>query len=207
MATAIETKNDGNRRTEGRQQRAQNEPVNAQVAEADIGLSSAARERAVALMNVALANTSLLTIKTKKFHWDVVGPQFMTLHKLWDEQYEALSEEADEIAERIRMLGGYPLGTAQGFLTASELREYPAEVPAATEAVQHLLLDHESVVRSLRKAIDTCDHDLNDAGTTDFLTGLLRDHEKMAWMLRSFLMGTPVQPSGETTHGRVPPGA
>lgn len=207
MATAIETKNNGDRRASDHQQRAQGEPVNAQIAEVDIGLPSAARERAVALMNVALANASLLTIKTKKFHWDVVGPQFMTLHKLWDQQYETLTEEADEIAERIRMLGGYPLGTAQGFLTASELREFPAEVPAATEAVRHLLLDHESIVRSLRKSIDVCDRDINDAGTADFLTGLLREHEKMAWVLRSFLMGTPVHPTGEKTHGRVPPGA
>jgi len=155
-------------------------------------------------MNVALSNASLLTIKTKKFHWDVVGPQFMTLHKLWDEQYEALTDYVDEIAERIRMLGGYPIGTARGFLDASELKEYPGQVPNATEAVRHLLADHESIARSLRAGIEQCDGQFKDAGTADFLTGMLQGHEKMAWMLRSFLLGSAVQSSGEATHGRIP---
>lgn len=172
--------------------------------DANIGLETREREGSIRLMNIALANASLLTIKTKKFHWDVVGPQFMTLHKLWDDQYEALSEYADEIAERIRMLGGYPIGTAQGFLDSSELKEYPGEIPSATEAVRHLLADHESIVRSLRGAIEQCDGQLKDAGTADFLTGMLQGHEKMAWMLRSFLLGSPVQSSGEATRGRIP---
>jgi starvation-inducible DNA-binding protein len=172
--------------------------------DANIGLESREREGSIRVMNIALANASLLTIKTKKFHWDVVGPQFMTLHKLWDDQYETLTEYADEIAERIRMLGGYPIGTAQGFLQASELKEYPGQVPNATEAVRHLLADHESIARSLRSAIELCDGQLKDAGTADFLTGMLQGHEKMAWMLRSFLLGSAVQSSGEATHGRIP---
>ena len=56
--------------------------------EADIGLGAKERAGSIQAMNVALANASLLTIKTKKFHWDVVGPQFSMLHKLWDDQYE-----------------------------------------------------------------------------------------------------------------------
>lgn len=172
--------------------------------DANIGLESREREGSIRVMNIALSNASLLTIKTKKFHWDVVGPQFMTLHKLWDEQYETLTDYADEIAERIRMLGGYPIGTAQGFLKASELKEYPGQVPSATEAVRHLLADHESIARSLRGGIEQCDRQFKDAGTADFLTGMLQGHEKMAWMLRSFLLGSAVQSSGEATHGRIP---
>ncbi len=174
------------------------------VAETDLGLSRKQRQGSIGAMNSALANASILTIKTKKFHWDVVGPQFMTLHKLWDEQYETLAEYADETAERIRSLGGFPIGTAQGFLKNTELKEHPGDVPNATEAVQLLLRDHEAIVRSLRQAIKRCDDEFEDSGTADFLTGMLKGHERMAWMLRSFLLGSGVEPSGEVTHGPVP---
>jgi starvation-inducible DNA-binding protein len=198
MGTITSTQNNGD------QQKRLREPAPERGPDVDLGLTPEAREKAIGLMNVALANTSLLTIKTKKFHWDVVGPQFMTLHELWDEQYETLNLYADETAERIRMLGGYPLGTAQGFLHATELKEHPGEIPSATEAVSFLVDDHETIVRSLRRAIDACQDDLKDAGTADFLTGMLRGHEKMAWMLRSFLTGSALRGSGEPAHGHVP---
>ncbi len=184
--------------------RAQEQPEAGKVGDANIGLASRERDGSIRAMNVALANASLLTIKTKKFHWDVVGPQFMTLHKLLDEQYATLSIYADEIAERIRMLGGYPIGTAQGFLKSAELKEYPGEIPDATEAVRYLLADHEAIARSLRGAVALCASEFNDAGTADFFTRMLQSHEKMAWMLRSFLIGSAVKGSGEATHGRVP---
>ncbi|MEL6764916.1 MAG: ferritin-like domain-containing protein, partial [Cyanobacteria bacterium J06607_6] len=78
----------------------------------NIGLSDKQRQGVVNLLNQALADAYLLLIKTKKYHWDVVGPQFRSLHTLWEEHYEALTISIDEIAERARMLGGYPLGTA-----------------------------------------------------------------------------------------------
>lgn len=168
-----------------------------------IGISQPQRQGVISVLQVALANAYLLLVKTKKMHWDIVGPQFLTLHKLWDEQYAALSISTDEIAERIRMLGGYPLGTLAGFLEKSELRESPGQVPAATPAVELLLRDHEAIVRSLRTAIPSCEK-LDDTGTADFLTGLLRDHEKMAWELRSFLQGEGVHPSGPPARGPVP---
>ena len=108
-----------------------------------IGLSPKQREAVNRTLNVALANAYVLLTKTKKAHWDVVGPQFMTLHKLWDEQYTAIANLADEAAERIRMLGGFPIGTLQGFLAATELTEDPGNVPTATDGVSMLLHDHE----------------------------------------------------------------
>ncbi|CAN5924297.1 Dps family protein [soil metagenome] len=171
----------------------------------EIGLSSKQREAVNRALNVALANSYVLLTKTKKAHWDVVGPQFMTLHKLWDEQYTAIAELADEIAERIRMLGGFPLGTLQGFLATTELAEEPGNVPSATDGVSMLLRDHEAIIRSLRKAIEQCDGKWGDAGTADFLTGMMEQHEKMAWMLRSFLQGAAVASSGERARDAVIP--
>lgn len=163
----------------------------------NIGLSEEQRQGVVNLLNQDLSDSYLLVIKTKKYHWDVIGPQFRTLHQLWDEQYEALSLNIDAIAERIRALGGYPIGTAKGFLENASLREHAGDLPNASEMVERLVGDHEQVIRNLRGHIDECGDSFHDEGTADFLTGLMEQHEEMAWMLRSFLEGVNLTPSGQ----------
>jgi len=162
----------------------------------NIGLSDEQRQGVIELLNQHLADAYLLLIKTKKYHWDVVGPQFRTLHELWEEHYEALTESIDNYAERIRALGGYPLGTAEGFLNHSSLKEHPGDLPDANEMVSRLVADHEQVIRNLRQTIDQCSDQFHDEGTADFLTGQLEAHEDMAWMLRSFIEGTGIEPTG-----------
>jgi len=164
----------------------------------NIGLTEEQRRGVIQLLNQNLANAYLLLIKTKKYHWDVVGPQFRTLHELWEEQYEALTENIDAIAERVRALGGYPLGTAQSFLQSASIEEHAGDLPNANEMVQRLVSDHELVIRTLRDHIDRCSDEFHDEGTADFLTGLMEQHEEMAWMLRSFLEGNALQSSGQT---------
>jgi len=161
----------------------------------NIGLSPEQLKDVAELLNADLADTYLLLIKTKKFHWDVTGPQFRSLHILWDEQYESLSANVDAIAERVRMLGRYPLGTAKGFLECGTLKEDPGDIPSAFEMVNRLRADHEQIIRNLRQHIDACGDKLHDMGTADFLTGLMEQHEKMAWMLRSFLEGEAILPT------------
>lgn len=163
----------------------------------NIGLSAEDRKGVIEILNGVLANESLLLIKTKKFHWDVTGPQFMTLHKLWDAQYEKLALQSDAVAERARALGGFPIGTARGFLEHASIEEHPGQVLAATDSVAVLVADHETVIRLLRQAVDTCDDKFKDKGTADFLTGLMESHEEMAWMLRSFIEGEPVKADGK----------
>lgn len=169
----------------------------------NIGLSDREREGSIAILNAALSNAYLLLIKTKKYHWDVVGPQFMTLHKLWEEHYQTLSLSVDEYAERIRMLGGYPVGTAAGFLQYATLTEDPGDILGATEMVARLVSDHEEIIRSLRDGIDKCAEDFHDAGNADFLTGQMEQHESMAWMLRSFIEGEPVNANGQIPSERA----
>jgi starvation-inducible DNA-binding protein len=162
----------------------------------NIGLTDEQRQGVINLLNQDLADTYLLLVKTKKYHWDVVGPQFRTLHELWDEQYEALSTNSDSIAERIRALGGYPVGTMEGFLKICSLKEHAGNIPMATDMVANLLSDHEQVVRNLRQHVDQCSDEFQDQGTADFLTGLMEGHEEMAWMLRSFIEGSALQADG-----------
>jgi starvation-inducible DNA-binding protein len=162
----------------------------------NIGLTKEQLQGVIDLLNQDLADTYLLLVKTKKYHWDVVGPQFMTLHKLWQEHYEALTINVDVIAERVRTLGGYPVGTMEGFLKICSLKEQAGKVPTATGMVSQLLEDHEQVVRNLRKHIEQCSNNFKDDGTADFLTGLMEQHEQIAWMLRSFVEGESIASDG-----------
>ena len=163
----------------------------------NIGLSEKERQGVVDILNKVLADAYLLLIKTKKYHWDVVGPQFRTLHELWGDQYEALTVSIDAVAERARMLNGYPLGTAAGFLKEASIKEHPGDLPNAEEMVKRLVIDHEQIIRNLREFVDQTSEKFHDEGTSDFLTGLMEDHEEMAWMLRSFVEGSAVEPSGK----------
>jgi starvation-inducible DNA-binding protein len=162
----------------------------------NIGLTDEQRQSVVNLLNQDLADSYLLLVKTKKYHWDVVGPQFMTLHKLWQEHYEVLTINVDAIAERVRTLGGYPVGTMEGFLKICSLKEQPGNVPTATGMVSQLLADHEQIVRNLREHVEQCSNAFKDDGTADFLTGLMEQHEQIAWMLRSFIEGEAVEADG-----------
>ena len=162
----------------------------------NIGLNEEQLKGVIELLNRDLADLYILIIKTKKYHWDVVGPQFRSLHELWEEQYETLTINIDETAERIRSLGGYPLGTAEGFVKYSTLKEHPNDLPNDNEMVARLVQDHEQIIRNLREDIDKCGEEYEDEGTADFLTRLMEQHEEMAWMLRSFIEGDRVDPSG-----------
>ena len=163
----------------------------------NIGLTEQQRQGVIELLNKDLADAYLLLVKTKKFHWDVVGPQFLTLHKLWEEHYNVLTVNIDACAERVRALGGYPIGTMKGFLELASLKEHPGDVPMASEMVSSLIDDHEQVIRNMRSHVDDCSEKFSDQGTADFLTGLMEQHEEIAWMLRSFMEGDAVVANGD----------
>lgn len=165
----------------------------------NIGLSDEQRHGVVQLLNSDLADTYLLLVKTRKYHWDVVGAQFRTLHELWQEHYEALSENADAFAERIRMLGDYPVGTVARFLELTSIQEHSGDLPSPDEMVARLVHDHEQIIRNLRSHIDQCSESYHDEGTADFLTGVMEQHEEMAWMLRSFIEGATAIGDGFAT--------
>jgi starvation-inducible DNA-binding protein len=135
-------------------------------------------------LNRILADANVLYMKTKGYHWNVEGPMFFTLHKLLEEQYEALDQMIDVVGERTRALGGRPHGSFAAFLDDTRLKETDGKTFTAEEIVDELVADHEAVIRHLREDVDAC-RKAGDEGTMDLLTGFMRTHEKMAWMLRS----------------------
>lgn len=153
----------------------------------DIGISADNLKAICERLNNILSNANLLYIKLRKFHWNVKGHDFIEFHELFQAQYEQVAEAVDEIAERISTLGGVPVGTTTEFAQLGDLKETPGVNPSAKDMIKELVTDHETIIRGLRKAVDDCDEQYKDAGTADFLTQLMEDHEKMAWKLRQYL--------------------
>ena len=156
----------------------------------DIGLSGQNREAVGQILNALLADAHVLYVKTRKYHWNVVGPQFRSLHELFEEHYKELADDIDEIAERARALGVKAHGTMAEFTRHARLEEDPG-YPEAMTMVANLVSDHSAVIKQLRTDIDRCEDDYHDAGTADFLTGLMEKHEKANWMLRAYLEKQP----------------
>ncbi len=155
----------------------------------DLGITDKNLKAVNDILNKVLADGNVLYIKLRKFHWNLKGPDFMELHKLFEEQYDAVAEAIDEVAERISTLGGIAIGTTGEFSKNSQLKENAGKIPTNQEMIKELVGDHESIIKSLRVFLDDCDKKYSDMGTSDFLTGLMQDHEKMAWKLRQYFRG------------------
>lgn len=136
---------------------------------------------------VMLADEFLLYIKTRNAHWNVEGADFYSKHKFFEDQYEQLDETMDDIAERIRSIGHYAPATLKEFLQLTRLTEKSREGNSGDGFIKELLADHESIIMHLRENINRFANEYHDLGTSDFITGLMEAHEKMAWMLRSHL--------------------
>jgi starvation-inducible DNA-binding protein len=153
----------------------------------NIDIPDKERQAVVEILNRLLSDEYVLYTKTRNYHWNVTGPQFNDLHKFFEAQYEELNEFVDEIAERARQLGGRAFGSLAEFAKTARLSEESGTAPAAKEMLANLLADHEALIRTLRSDIGPVAERYHDIGTSDFLTGLLEKHEKMAWMLRAFV--------------------
>lgn len=151
------------------------------------GISDKNRQALVDLLNLVLSNEYVLYTKLRNYHWNVTGINFSQFHKLFEEQYEQIAEIIDDTAERVRALGGKALGTLKEFLQKSTLKEHPGTQPTLKEMLQDLLEDHETIIRQLRQSEAEAAEKYGDSGTSDFLTGRMEEHEKMAWMLRASL--------------------
>lgn len=152
----------------------------------DLGITQKNLTEVHKILNKVLADGNILYIKLRKFHWNLSGDNFMELHQLFEDQYDVVAVAADEVAERIATLGGTAIGTTSEFAKESQLKEIPGKFPDTQGMLKELVSDHESIVKSLRDNLDKVEEDYNDAGTSDFLNGLMQEHEKMAWKLRKY---------------------
>jgi starvation-inducible DNA-binding protein len=152
----------------------------------DIGIEKDSLGKIIGDLHIVLANQHILYQKLRNFHWNVTGKHFIALHELFEEHYNGLAIDIDEVAERIRSLGHKTKGTFTEFLKITELEESPEEYPDEDSMIKELVDDHEKIIRGLREISEKCG-DVGDTGTEDMLIGMMQKHEKQAWMLRSFL--------------------
>ena len=134
-----------------------------------------------------LADEYVLFTKTKNAHWNIEGSDFYDKHKFFETQFRQLDDIIDSVAERIRTIGHYAPATLSSFLNLTEFTEKNSEKNDSKAFIKELLIDHESMVIKLRENIKRFADKYGDIGTSDFITGLMQDHEKMAWLLRAHL--------------------
>lgn len=136
-------------------------------------------------LNLVLADTYALMGLSHLAHWNVEGPDFFALHEAFQKHYENLFEAADEIAERLRALGGYAIGGLATLARAAGLEEFKAP-QSQKDFVAALIVAHEKVVDDLQAARDLSG-EVGDLETQDLLIGRIQWHQKTLWMLNSFL--------------------
>ena len=150
-----------------------------------IGINDTDRAAIAAGLSRLLADSYTLYLKTHNYHWNVTGPQFNTLHTMFEAQYMELALAVDLIAERIRALGMPAPGSYREFSELASVAEATG-AESAEEMIRQLVIGQETVVRTAREIFPVADA-ANDEPTADLLTQRMQQHEKTAWMLRSML--------------------
>jgi len=153
----------------------------------NIGISRENLQAVAAELSKLLADEFVLYTKTRNAHWNVEGHDFHTMHVFFESQYDALDETMDSVAERIRQLGHFAPATLKSFLSLTHLTEQLGEKNDSQGFIKELLIDHENIIINCRGNINRFANEYGDLGTSDFITGLMEEHEKMAWMLRAHL--------------------
>lgn len=154
-----------------------------------IDLPKNTRVDMVQLLNARLADSVDLHMQMKQAHWNVKGPNFIGLHKLFDEIYSATEEYVDKIAERAVMLGGTVHGTARAAVANSKLPEFPKGISTGVAHVHAVTKALAAYGSEVRDAIDTAD-DAKDADTADLFTEVSRGVDKWLWFVEAHSQAT-----------------
>jgi starvation-inducible DNA-binding protein len=139
----------------------------------------------ISFLNTAVANTYSLAIDTLNCHWNLEDPGFLFIHEMLQEQYQQLIENGDLLGERIRQMGEKVPASLATFAKNQTLSP-TKETASCKEMLSHLASSHETLILDLRK-LSSIGEEYGDFGLVDLLGGILRDHEKTAWILRSHL--------------------
>ena len=139
--------------------------------------------RAIAkAVNGLLADAFALYVKTKNFHWHVSGPHFRDYHLLLDEQAEQIFATTDELAERVRKLGGITLRSIGDIARHQSLKDNDETFVAPNDMLLELVADNKTMAAAMRKAHELCDEH-GDVGTASLLETFIDATERRTWFL------------------------
>lgn len=151
-----------------------------------IGLSNESRKAVCKKLSGLLASTYVLYLKTLYYHWNVTGRNFVSLHELFEKQYNDLHAAGDELAERIRALGHFTPGTVREYLQLSSIKDDDKLPATDDEMIKNLLGDNEQCSEEARAVMKIAEKG-SDEVTIDMMVGRMTYHDKVSWMLRSLL--------------------
>jgi len=151
-------------------------------------LAPDARDRVVESLNVLLADAFALYLKTKNFHWHMVGSHYREYHLLLDEQADQIFATTDVLAERVRKIGGTTIRSIGHIARLQTIADDDADVHSAYEMLHALCEDNQSYTAALRKAHDAC-NDANDVATASLLENFIDDAERRTWFLFETISG------------------
>lgn len=151
-----------------------------------INISSKSRESLVIILNSCLADSLDLSAQAKQAHWNIKGPSFISLHKLFDDVAKSARNYADLIAERIVQLGGTALGTLQVTSIATTLPQYQTAPISQNEHLNLLSASLAIYSANMRRTIEFSTY-LKDDVTGDIAIEITRGSDKWLWMVESHL--------------------
>ncbi|QDE38686.1 DNA starvation/stationary phase protection protein [Luteibacter pinisoli] len=146
------------------------------------GLGADATRDISAELNALLADTFALYLKTKNFHWHMSGPRFRDLHLLLDEQSEQIFEITDDIAERVRKIGGTTLRSIGHISRLQRLSDNDADFVTPQDMIAELREDNMRFIASLRETHGVCD-EYADVATASLIENWIDQAERRAWFL------------------------
>ena len=151
-----------------------------------VDIPASDRTKVVGILNQHLADAADMWSQAKQAHWNVKGPDFWQLHKLFDEVAGEAANWADLCAERVTALGGFATGTVRMAATSSTLPEFPADITDSMDYVRAVAQRLATFTNSAREAIDATDK-LGDANTADLFTEISRCADKYLYFLEAHL--------------------
>jgi starvation-inducible DNA-binding protein len=149
-------------------------------------LPEATRAKVIETLNLRLADAIALQTQVKQAHWNVKGPHFIGLHKLFDEISDAVLEYIDLIAERAVQLGGVAEGTARMAVQRSQLKPYPLDISTGKAHCEALSSALAIFGKAVRQGIDEADQ-AGDKDTSDLYTEVSRGTDQWLWFVEAHL--------------------
>lgn len=144
-------------------------------------------------LNDLVATQGVFYIRLHQFHWYIKGPHFFALHEKFEELYDKVTEDMDEVAERLLAIGGEPYSTLQEFTEHSVVKENPEDKNLSeTDMVKAVIKDYETMRTSLDKGIQLTE-DAEDFVSNDMLIAIKEDVDLTVWMLQAFLGNEPLE--------------